>query len=79
MQKAVSRSAKNPDFDGLEVYLSHMADPGMALAATGFDEHVANTLKVQSAVQNQQRLAQEAKIAADKKKKAAKGEGKGDQ
>ena len=74
IQKAVKRSPKVPDFEGLELYMNHLLDPSGAAHAPSFDAHIASVTKDEMVVLKQMRLAKEEALA---KKKKGKGGGKG--
>lgn len=74
IQKAVARNPKNPDFDGLELHLSHSMDSRGGLCSGAFDKHLAEEQKVIANTMKQDRLWREEQDATAKKKK---GGGKG--
>ena len=69
IQKAISRNAKSPDFDGLHVYLSHLLDDKGGITTARFDAHIAQRQKDEAIVMKQGRLWQEEVDARQKKKK----------
>ena len=71
VQKAVRRNPKAPDFEGLEAYMAHAADPSLALAASSFEAHIGDVLKAESAILKQSRLAKEEWSAVAKAKAKA--------
>ena len=76
IEKAVRKSAKAPDFEGLEPYMRHLQDPGLGVDSRVFDAHVADVLKAESMWLKQTRLSQEERVATEKKRKGKK-DGKG--
>ena len=78
LHSAVRRNPKAPDFENLHHYLSHLGEPGTTTSLSSFDVHVADQMKSEAAVMKQTRLATEEREAANKKKKSAKGGGKGE-
>ena len=68
IQKAVRRCAKSPDFEGLEAYMRHTADPGLALAANDFEAHISTVLKDERIILKETRLTREEQVALAKRK-----------
>ena len=56
IQKAVKRNAKAPDFDGLEIYLSHRYDSSGGVVSSNFDKHIAEMQKSEATIMKQMRL-----------------------
>ena len=69
IQRAVQKSQKSPEFMGLEIYTRHMAEITTSAHTPSFDKFVATTLKDESLVMKQTRLAREETEADDKNKK----------
>jgi hypothetical protein len=59
IQRAVRRSPRSPDFEGLEAFTSHSLDPSGGVLAVGFDRHVASVQKDEAFILKQQRMARE--------------------
>ena len=77
--KAVRRSPKNPDFEGLDVYQLHLQDSSGAVHAPEFDKHASEYMRNTAVMMKQDRLNREEKEADEKRKKGKKdkGDGKG--
>ena len=69
IQRAVQKSPKSPEFLGLELYTGHMAEIATSAHTPSFDKFVATTLKDESLVMKQTRIAREETEADDKNKK----------
>ena len=69
IQRAVQKSPKSPEFLGLELYTRHMAEIATSAHTPSFDKFVATTLKDESLVMKQTRIAREETEADDKNKK----------
>jgi hypothetical protein len=78
IQKAVRRNAKAPDFDGLDVYMSHSFDSTGGIITQAFDRHIAGVQKDEAQILKQQRLWSEEQDTRKKKEKPPKGGGKGE-
>ena len=74
--EASARNARQPDFEHLEGYVLHMAEPGSTVRAGKFASHIASRQQVHGLIMKQQRLAREEEESLNKKKKKGKGEGK---
>ena len=46
IQKAVKRNAKAPDFNGLEIFLSHRLDASGGVVTSKFDKHISRSCNV---------------------------------
>jgi hypothetical protein len=66
IQKAVKRNFKAPDFEGLEIYLSHSFDTNGGITTQAFDKHISDLQKSEAQIMKHQRLFKE---EADTKKK----------
>ena len=77
IQKAIKRSPKSPDFDGLGDYMRHAADASQALQTPEFDKHVAEKQKQDSWIMKNQRLQREESEMVEKARRGRKG-GKND-
>ena len=55
--EAAARNAKAPDFDHLEGYLLHMAEPGTTARADKFAAHIAGRQQIHTTIMKQRRLA----------------------
>ncbi|CAE8711223.1 unnamed protein product, partial [Polarella glacialis] len=56
IQKAVKRNAKAPDFEGLDVYMSHSFDSSGGIVAQQFDKHLSELQRNEAQILKQQRL-----------------------
>ena len=59
LQRAVRRSPKTHDFEGLSEYMTHVADPSGAFDAPSLGGHVAEVSKAETVVLEQLRLQTE--------------------
>ena len=59
IEKAVAKSPKSPDFEGLDAYAEHFSHGASSVATPAFDQHVADTQRVRATIQKQSRLARE--------------------
>ena len=64
--EATARNAKAPDFEHLDGYLAHMAEPGTTARAGKFASHVADRQKLHANVMKQIRLSKEEEAHAAK-------------
>ena len=78
IQKAIRRSPRGPDFDGLNEYMRHSSDQHGEIAAPAFDAFVAEKQKTQATIMKQQRLQREEDDHANKRRQGPKGAGKKD-
>ena len=78
IQKAVRRSPKNPDFEGLDAYSQHLVDSTGSVYAPEFDKHVANEMKSTALTLKQDRLNREEKEAEATRRAKNKNKGKDD-
>lgn len=83
IEKAVRKSPRAPDFEGLDAYAEHIKDGAGVLVTPQFDQHVAQRQKTENFLLKQQRQAREeatslATAAKAKAKAKGKGGGKGD-
>ena len=76
IQKAVRRSPKTPDFEGLSEYMKHVADPSGGVDAPSFDKHVAEVSKTEAVVLKQLRLQREETEAEGKRRRGKNGKEK---
>ena len=86
--EAVAVDAKQPNFEQLEGYLLHMAEPGTTSRAGKFAAHIASRQQQHGQILKQLRLAKEEEESKrkkndkekdkDKKDKKGKGDAKGD-
>ena len=67
--RALGRSPKSPDFDGLGVYTRHMGECVGRIFSLKFDKYVADTMRDAAQVMKQTRLAREENALEDKNKK----------
>ena len=77
IQKAVKRSPKSPDFEGLGDYMRHAADASQALAAPEFDKHIAERQRSEAQIMKQQRLQRDEVDQEEKRRRGPKGQGQG--
>jgi hypothetical protein len=59
IQRAVKRNPRNPDFEGLDAYLSSALDPSGGVVSPEFDRHVAGLQRDEALIMKQGRLARE--------------------
>ena len=71
IQKAVKRNPKVPDFEGLEVHLSHLLDARGGIVTTAYDRHIAEEQKAEAITLKQTRLWRDEQ-EADAKRKSGK-------
>ena len=68
IERAVRMNPRQPDFEGLETYISHALDSSGGIMSTAFDRYVASTQKDVSFIMKQSRLAKE-ELEADQKRR----------
>ena len=56
IQKEVKRNNKSPDFEGLEIYLSHRFDATGGVISTSFDKHISAMQRDEAQIMKQSRL-----------------------
>ena len=71
IQRAVQKSANNPDFDGLEGYMEHLRDPSKGIMAPTFDKYMAEQSKTKGQVLKNFRLYKDEQEADSKKRDGA--------
>jgi hypothetical protein len=76
LQKAAQRSSKTPDFEGLELYLSHKLDVHGGILTVAYDRHIAEEQKTMAISLKQNRLWREER-EAEHKRQAVGGAGGG--
>ena len=77
-QKAVKRNCKAPDFEGLEIYLSHRFDASGGVVSSNFDKHISELQRNEATIMKQMKLWHEETEAKTKNKNKDKnGPGKG--
>ena len=59
LQRAVKRSPKAPDFDGLDTYVAHRLDNNGGLLSSDFDKFVAEHQKTEAIIAKSQRMHRE--------------------
>ena len=69
IEMAVERSAKAPDFEGLDFMLSSTVSPSGAIVTEKFTEWLTNRQRDQAHIMKQGRLLREERVAESKKKK----------
>ena len=72
IMRAVRRSPRAPDFEGLDMFLSNSTDTSGAVVTLDFDKYVADVQKADAAIMKQSRMMKEEHEAAAKKKKDGK-------
>jgi hypothetical protein len=72
IERAVKRSAKSPDFEGLDVLLSNQFDSTGGVLTRVFDKYISEIQKNDAVVLKQQRLYRE-EAEADTKRKGKHG------
>lgn len=75
IQKAVARNARAPDYEGLDLMLSHRLDSSGGVATNAYDRHLAEEQETLAFTAKQTQLWRE-EVESDKKRKHAKGGGK---
>ena len=78
IEKAIKRSPKNPDFEGLDPYMKHMTEPTLGISAPKFEAHVADELRGDAAFLKQTRLAREERENLENKRNKKDKKGKDD-
>jgi hypothetical protein len=73
IQKAVKRNCKAPDFEGLEIYLSHRFDASGGVVSRSFDKHISALQRDEAQIMKQTRLWHEEVDAKAKTKAGPKG------
>ena len=73
IQRAVRRSPKTHDFEGLSEYMTHVADPSGAVGAPSLDVRVAVVSKAEAVVLEQLRLQREETEAEEKHRRGKNG------
>lgn len=68
IEKAVRKNHRQPEFDGLEMYMKHLADAGLGAQAPVFETHMAEQMKAEAQVLKQSRMAREETAALQKEK-----------
>ena len=68
IQTAVGRSPKQPDFDGLDIFIAHKMDPRGGVLASGFHKFVAEHQKSEAMIAKAQRMQRE-EVEADRKRR----------
>ena len=58
-QRAIRRSPRSPDFEGLEAYMAHVGDWTGTSQTPAFDKHMAEAQKNEAFIQKQLRLCRE--------------------
>ena len=76
IERATRSNPKNPDYDGLHIYLSNSLDETGGVVTGLFDKWVAQTKSTDATILKQERLWRE-ENANEAKRKAVKGKGKG--
>ena len=59
LQRAVRRSPKAPDFEGLGTYIAHRLDSNGGLLSSDFDKYVAEHQKTEAIIAKSQRMRRE--------------------
>ena len=59
LQRAVKRSPKAPDFEGLDTYIAHRLDNQGGLLSSDFDKYVAEHQKTEVIIAKSQRMHRE--------------------
>jgi hypothetical protein len=77
IERAVKRSPRAPDFDGLEVYLSNTFDSSGGVVTSDFDRHIAEIKKSEAIILKQDRLWKEEQDHEAKKASRGSDVGKG--
>ena len=72
IMRAVRRSPRAPDFEGLDMFLSNSTDTSGGVVTLDFDRYVADVQKADAAIMKQSRMMKEEQEAAAKKKKDGK-------
>ena len=72
IMRAVRRSPRAPDFEGLDMFLSNSTDTSGGVVTLDFDRFVADVQKADAAIMKQSRMMKEEQEAAAKKKKDGK-------
>ena len=75
LQKAAQRNARAPDYEGLEMYLSHRLDVHGGVTTAAFDRHVAEEQRTLGTALKQSRLWREEREAEKKKQGGGGGDG----
>ena len=68
IQKAIKKNARAPDFDGLELHLTHLLDSTGGITTSAFDRHVAEEMRTEATTMKQHRLWREEHDADTKRK-----------
>eukprot|EP00971_Amphidinium_carterae_P238772 4739843-Amphidinium_carterae.1 len=55
-ERAVRKNPKNPEFDGLELYLSHSLDSSGGVVTSAFDQHISKLKEVDARVWKHERM-----------------------
>ena len=80
IERAVKRNPRNPDFEGLQVFMSNLFDSTGGIVTTEFDKYMAEVKKSEAIVMKQERMWSEEQASRDKRAadpKKGKGGGKG--
>ena len=75
-EAAARKNAKQPNYQGLQHYLSHSFDESGSVIATDLQRYIAEEQKAEAVVMKQHRLWTE-EVGADAKKKGEKTKGAG--
>jgi hypothetical protein len=76
IQKAIRKNARAPDFEGLELHLTHLLDSTGGITTSAFDRHVAEEMRTEAITMKQHRLWREEHDADTKRKKDTAGHDK---
>ena len=79
VQKAVKRNPKQPDFEGLQPYMAHIAAVSGTTLSPAFDRHMAETMKAEGSFLKSERLNREERASAEEKRKKGKNKKEGDE
>ena len=76
LQRAVRRSPKAPDFEGLDTYIAHRLDSNGGLLSSDFDKYVAEHQKTEAIIAKSQRMHREEQ-ETERKRRGGNDKGKG--
>lgn len=74
--RAAKRNPRNPDFEGLDMYLNHMSELQTNMKSLKFDKHVAEVQRDRATALKQMRLDREEKELEERRKGAGEGGGR---
>jgi len=74
IEKAVKRNPRQPDFTGLDAFLSHALDPGGGVLSPELDKHIAELQKAEAMTMKSYRQNREEQEADSKRKNLGKKE-----